>query len=76
MDENWYAVEQEIRDRISQARAAARVRSLIQELTPPRPRRESAGAALIRWATRILTPAPRGGAMKHTTSRAAKGHAS
>jgi len=51
MDENWYAAEQEIRDRISQARSAARVRSLIQELAPPPPRRESVAAVLRRWAT-------------------------
>lgn len=76
MDENWYSAEQEIRDRISQARAAARVRSLVQELATPPPHRESVRAALIRWATRILARAPRGGPMKHTTSRLEKGHAS
>ena len=75
MDENWYSAEQEIRDRIARARASARVQSLIQELTPTRPRQDSVRASLIRWATRILARAPRGGAMKHTTSRVEKGHA-
>ncbi len=76
MDENWYSAEQEIRDRISQAREAARVRCLIRELTPPPSRQDSVGAALMRWATRILARAPRGGAMKHTTSQLQKGRAS
>ena len=74
MDENWYSAEQEIRDRISQARAAARVRSLIQELATQQPRRESVAAVLRRWATWIVE-APRDGATKHTTSRLEKGHA-
>jgi hypothetical protein len=74
MDENWYSAEQEIRDRISQAREAARVRSLIQELAPLPPRRESVAAVLRRWATRIVE-GPRGAAMKSTTSRLEKGNA-
>jgi hypothetical protein len=75
MDENWYSAEQEIRDRISQARAAARVRSLVQELATPTPRRESFAAVLRRWATWIAEALHRGGAMKPTTSRLEKGHA-
>ena len=34
MDENWYAAEQEIRDRITDARAAARIRALTRGLHP------------------------------------------
>jgi hypothetical protein len=66
MDENWYSAEQEIRDRISQARAAARVQSMLEELATPAPRRESIAAALRRWATWIVE-ASRGGAKKSTT---------
>ena len=67
MDENWYSAEQEIRDRISQARAAARVRRImLEELAPPPPRRESIAAVLRRWVTWIVD-APRGGAKKSTT---------
>jgi hypothetical protein len=32
MDENWYAVEQEIHDRITAARATARIRTLTRGL--------------------------------------------
>jgi hypothetical protein len=60
MGENWYAAEQEIRDRISQARAAARVRSLVQELAPTPPRRDSVGAVLKRWAIWIAACLPTG----------------
>jgi len=75
MDENWYSAEQEIRDRMFQARAAARVRSLIQDLAPPPPRRSSVWAALKRCATWIVEVSQRGGAMKSPTSRLEKGHA-
>jgi hypothetical protein len=34
MNENWYAVELEIRDRITEARAAARVQALTRGLHP------------------------------------------
>jgi hypothetical protein len=60
MDENWYAAEQEIRDRISQARAAARVRTLVRELATPPPRRDSIAAVLRRWATWIVEASPTG----------------
>jgi hypothetical protein len=73
MDENWYAAEQEIRDRISQARAAARVRSLVQELATSPRRRESVAAVLGRWATWIVE-APRSGTVKCTPSRLEKGN--
>ena len=34
MDENWYAAEQEVRDRLTEARAAARIRTLTRGLEP------------------------------------------
>ena len=72
MDENWYSAEQEIRDRMSQAREAARVRCLIRELTPPPSRQDSVRAALMRWATRILARAPGRPAHSETTYAASK----
>ncbi len=36
MEENWYAVEQQIRDRLNEARAAARTRALILRAAPKR----------------------------------------
>ena len=48
MDENWYAVEQEIHDRLTEARAAARVRTLTRGLQPTAPR--PSWAAVIRHA--------------------------
>ena len=73
MDENWYSAEQEIRDRISQARAAARVGSLVQELATPPPRRDSLAAVLRRWAVWIMEAPFRGGAIKSATTRLEKG---
>jgi hypothetical protein len=35
MDDNWYALQQHMHDRITEARAAARARSLVAAL--PRP---------------------------------------
>jgi len=69
MDENWYSAEQEIRDRMSEARAAARVRALVHELATPRPRRDSVWATLKRWTTWIVDAPHRGGATKSATSR-------
>jgi hypothetical protein len=57
MDENWYAVEQEIRDRITEARAAARIRALIQKRAPTA--RRSVGITIIRLGNWILTCAGR-----------------
>ena len=34
MEENWYAVEEQIRDRLSDARVAARIRTLTREPAP------------------------------------------
>ena len=51
MDENWYAAEQEIRDRLTEARAAARIRALTQGLHPTA--RLPHWAAIIRLAKRV-----------------------
>jgi hypothetical protein len=34
MEENWYVVEQQVRDRLNEARVAARTRALIQKRAP------------------------------------------
>jgi hypothetical protein len=51
MDENWYAVEQEIHDRLTEARAAARIQTLTRGLQPAAPRPYWAAVIrLARWA--------------------------
>jgi hypothetical protein len=50
MDENWYAAEQEIRDRLTEARAAARIRTLTRGLYPTA--RRPHWAVIIRLARR------------------------
>ncbi len=57
MEENWYAVEQQIRDRLNEARAAARTRALIQKLAPTARRPNSVGITIIRLANWILARA-------------------
>jgi hypothetical protein len=57
MDENWYALEQHMRDRIIEARAAARTRSLIRDLAPPRRVRYVLGVSLVRLGSWVLTRA-------------------
>jgi hypothetical protein len=57
MEENWYAVEQQVRDRLNEARAAARTRALIQKLAPPARRPYSIRLAVIRLAGRVLAQA-------------------
>jgi hypothetical protein len=59
MDENWYAAEQEIRDRLTEARAAARTRALIQKRAPTARRPTSVGITIIRLANWILACAGR-----------------
>jgi hypothetical protein len=59
MEENWYAVEQQIRDRLNEARAAARTRTLIQKRAPTARRPNSVGITIIRLANRILACAGR-----------------
>jgi hypothetical protein len=54
MKENWYAVEQQVRDRLNQARAAARTRTLIHgpALTARCP--NSVGITIIRLENWVL----------------------
>lgn len=54
MEENWYALEQEVRDRLTEARAAARSRALVQDLIPPHRGRYAVGIALIRLGSWVL----------------------
>jgi hypothetical protein len=55
MGENWYAVEQEAHDRITEARAAARSRTLIRELTPQHRGPYALGIGLIRLGSWLLS---------------------
>jgi len=57
MDEAWYIVEQQIRDRLTEALAAARIRTLTQELAPTARRRNSVGITIIRLASWVLARA-------------------
>jgi len=53
MEENWYAVEQQVRDRLNEARAAARTGALNRGLAPSGRRPNSVGITIIRlenWA--------------------------
>ncbi len=53
MEENWYAVEQQVRDRLNEARAAARTGALNHGLAPLARRPNSVGITIIRlenWA--------------------------
>ena len=54
MEENWYAVQQHAHDRITEARAAARVHALMRELAPPHRGRYAVGIALIRLGGWLL----------------------
>lgn len=54
MEENWYAVEHEVRDRLTEARAAARSRAQVRELIPPHRGRYAVGIALIRLGSWVL----------------------
>ena len=57
MEENWYAVEQQVRDRLTEARAAARIRTLTQKLAPTARRPNSVGITIIRLANWVLARA-------------------
>ena len=57
MDEDWYTVEQQIRDRLTDARAAARMRPLTQKLALTARRRNSVGITIIRLANWVLARA-------------------
>jgi len=54
MEENWYELEQRIRDRLTEARAAARVRTLTQRVAPTARRPNSVGITIIRLANWVL----------------------
>jgi hypothetical protein len=49
MGENWYAIEQQIRDRITEARAAAQIRALTRTLAPTRVARTPLGSRSFVW---------------------------
>jgi hypothetical protein len=59
VEENWYAVEQQVRDRLSEARAAAQIRTLTQKLAPTVRRPNSVGITGIRLASWVLVRAMR-----------------
>jgi hypothetical protein len=48
MEEDWYTVEQQIRDRLTEARAAARIRTVTQKLAPTTRRPNVVGITIIR----------------------------
>ena len=54
MDENWYALQLHIQDRITEARTAARTRSLIGTASSPRRGWYALGVALIRLGSWVL----------------------
>jgi|HubBroStandDraft_6_1064221.scaffolds.fasta_scaffold885922_1 hypothetical protein len=54
MEENWYALEQQIRDRLTEARAAARIRTLTAKLAPTARRPNAAGTTIVRLANWVL----------------------
>ena len=53
MEENWYALEQQIRDRLTEARAAARIRTLTAN-APTARRPNAAGTTIVRLANWVL----------------------
>ena len=59
MEENWYALEQQIRDRLTEARAAARIRTLTANLAPTARRPNATGTTIIRLANWVLGRAMR-----------------
>jgi hypothetical protein len=59
MDEAWYLVEQQIRDRLTEARAAARIQTLTQNLAPTARRPSSVGVTIARAASWALARAMR-----------------
>jgi len=54
MEENWYAVQQQAHDRITEAQAVARAQSLMREFAPPHRGRYAVGIALIRLGGWLL----------------------
>ena len=56
MEEDWY-LEQQIRDRLTEARAAARIRIPTQKLAPTPRRQNSVGITIIRLSNWVLARA-------------------
>ena len=54
MEENWYALEQQAHERLTEARAAARSRTLMREFAPPHRGRYAVGIGLIRLGGWVL----------------------
>lgn len=54
MEDNWYAIQQEIHDRIARAQACARAQALARRLATPHRSRYTVGVALIRLGSWIL----------------------
>jgi hypothetical protein len=54
--QNWHAMEQQVRDRVTQARTAARIRALTQTFAPTR-RRDSVGITILRLANWVVARA-------------------
>ena len=57
MEENWYAVEQQVRDRLNEARAAARTRTLTHGLAPSARGPNSVGITIIGLENWVLARA-------------------
>jgi hypothetical protein len=71
MDEAWYIVEQQIRERHAEAREAARIRALTQDLATTARRSNSVGIRLSRLAKWVLgsSNALPSGALTHAGQR-------
>lgn len=54
MEENWYAVQQQAHDRLTEARAIARSQALMRELAPPHRGRYALGIGLMRLGSWVL----------------------
>ncbi len=54
MEENWYALEHHIHDRIAEARETVRSQALMRELAPPSRARYAIGVGLIRLGSWVL----------------------
>ena len=55
--QNWHAMEQQVRDRVTQARTAARIRALTQTFAPTTRRRDSVGITILRLANWVVARA-------------------
>ncbi len=59
MEEDWYTVEQQVRDRLTEARAAGRIRTLPPKLAPTARRPNVVGITIIGLANWVLARAMR-----------------